>query len=70
LVTKGFTQQPGIEFVDTYSPVAKFVSVRIIMSIVVKIDLELYQLDVKTAFLNGELKEDIYIYIYDPAIGI
>jgi hypothetical protein len=63
LVAKGFTQQPGIDFVDTYSPVTKFVSVRIIMSIVIKMDLELHQLDVKTAFLNGELKEDIYIYI-------
>jgi hypothetical protein len=64
LVAKGFTQQPGIDFVDTYSPVAKFASVRIIMSIVAKMDLELHQLDVKMAFLNGELKEYIYIYIY------
>jgi hypothetical protein len=61
LVAKGFTQQPGVDFVDTYSPVAKFTSVRIIMSIVAKMDLELHQLDVKTAFLNGELKEDIYM---------
>jgi hypothetical protein len=61
LVAKGFTQQPGIDFVDTYSPVAKFTSIRIIMFIVAKMDLELHQLDVKATFLNGELKENIYM---------
>jgi hypothetical protein len=50
-----------VDFIDTYSPVVKFTLVRIIMSIVAKMDLELLQLDVKTAFLNGELKEDIYM---------
>jgi hypothetical protein len=50
-----------VDFIDTYSPVAKFTSVRIIMSIIAKFDLELHQLDVKTVFLNGELKEDIYM---------
>jgi hypothetical protein len=61
LVAQGFTQQLGIDFVDTYSPVTKFTSIRIIMCIVAKMDLELHQLDVKTTFLNGELKEDIYM---------
>ena len=60
-MAKGFTQQPCVDFVDTYSLVAKFASNRIIMSIVAIMDLELHQLDVKTAFLNGELKEDIYM---------
>jgi hypothetical protein len=50
-----------VDFVDTYSLIAKFTSVRIIMSIVAKMDLELHQLVVKTTFLNGELKEDIYM---------
>jgi hypothetical protein len=50
LIVKGFTQQPSMDFVDTYSPVAKFVLVRIIMSIVGKMDLELHQLDVKRHF--------------------
>jgi hypothetical protein len=49
-VVKGFTQQPGVDFVDTYSYVTKFTSVKIIMSIVSKMDLELHQLDVKIAF--------------------
>uniref|UniRef100_A0A2N9F1W8 CCHC-type domain-containing protein n=1 Tax=Fagus sylvatica TaxID=28930 RepID=A0A2N9F1W8_FAGSY len=45
LVAKGFTQQPGMDFVDTYSPVAKFASVRIIMVVASRLDLELHQLD-------------------------
>ena len=61
LVAKGFTQQPGVDFVDTYSPVAKFASVRLIMVVAARLDLELHQLDVKTAFLNGDLKEEIYM---------
>uniref|UniRef100_A0A2N9EP82 Integrase catalytic domain-containing protein n=1 Tax=Fagus sylvatica TaxID=28930 RepID=A0A2N9EP82_FAGSY len=61
LVAKGFTQQPGVDFVDTYSPVAKFASVRIIMVVAARLDLELHQLDIKTAFLNGDLKEEIYM---------
>jgi hypothetical protein len=61
LVAKGFTQQPGVDFVDTYSPVAKFALVWIIMVVAARLDLELHQLDVKTVFLNGDLKEEIYM---------
>ena len=61
LVAKGFTQQPDMDFVDTYSPVAKFALVRLIMVVAAKLDLELHQLDVKTAFLNEDLKEEIYM---------
>jgi hypothetical protein len=61
LVAKGFIQQPGVDFVDTYSPVAKFASIRIIMVVVARLDLELHQLNVKTAFLNGDLKEENYM---------
>uniref|UniRef100_A0A2N9FQW9 Reverse transcriptase Ty1/copia-type domain-containing protein n=1 Tax=Fagus sylvatica TaxID=28930 RepID=A0A2N9FQW9_FAGSY len=51
----------SVDFVDTYSPVAKFASVRIIMVVAARLDLELHQLDVKTTFLNGDLKEEIYM---------
>jgi hypothetical protein len=61
LVAKEFTQQPGVDFVDTYSPVAKFALVQIIMVVTARLDLELHQLDVKTAFLNRDLKEEIYM---------
>ena len=60
-MVKGFNQQLGVDFVDTYSPIAKFTSNRIIMSVVARMDLELHQLDVKKTFLNSELKEDIFM---------
>ena len=61
LVAKWFTQKPGIDYKETYSPVAKFTCIRILMSIVSALDLELYQMGVKTAFLNGDLKEEIFM---------
>jgi hypothetical protein len=57
-----------VDFFDTYSPVAKFTLMRIIMSIVAKMDLELQQLDVKTTFLNGELKEHFQINIHEEKV--
>jgi transposase InsO family protein len=61
LVAKGFTQQEGIDFTETFSPVSTKDSFRIIMAIVAHFDLSLHQMDVKTAFLNGELYEEIYM---------
>jgi hypothetical protein len=61
LVAKGFNQIPGIDYNDAFSLVVKYNSIRTFLSIVAMQDFELEQLDVKTIFLYGELKEEIYI---------
>jgi hypothetical protein len=61
LVAKGFTQREGIDYIETFSPVSCNDSLRIIMTLVAHYDLELHQMDVKTAFLNRDLLENVYI---------
>ena len=61
LVAKGFSQIPGVDYNDVFSPVVKHSSIRTFFGIVAMRDLELEQLDVKTAFLHGELEEEIYM---------
>ena len=60
-MAKGFTQREGINYNETFSPVSCKDSFRIIMALVAHYDLELYQMDVKTAFLNGDLEKNVYI---------
>ena len=59
LVAKGFTQKECINYKETFSPVSLKDSFRIIMALVAHFDLELHQMDVKTAFLNGDIDETI-----------
>ena len=61
LVAKGYTQQEEIDYEETFSPVAMLKSIRIFLSIVASIDYEIWQMDVKTAFLYGNLDERIYM---------
>lgn len=61
LVAKGYSQIPGVDFNDIFSPVVKHSSIRALFGIVAMHDLELEQLDVKTEFLHGDLEEDIYM---------
>ncbi|KAG8489197.1 hypothetical protein CXB51_017253 [Gossypium anomalum] len=61
LVAKGYTQKEGIDFTETFSPVSSKDSFRIIMALIAHFDLELHQMDVKTAFLNGDIEETIYM---------
>ena len=62
-VAKGFSQQPGVDYNEheTYAPVLKHDSLRVLFSIASVLDLELYQFDVKTAFLHGDLDEELYV---------
>ncbi|KAL7292520.1 hypothetical protein TKK_0014093 [Trichogramma kaykai] len=61
LVIKGFAQKEGIDYTETFSPVARFETIRTIISIAAKNNLSLSQFDIKTAFLNGTVKEEIYM---------
>ena len=61
LVTKGFTQKDGIDFIETFSSVSLKESLRIILALVPYYDLELHLIDLKTTFLNGNIDETIYI---------
>ena len=61
LVAKGFRQREGIDYFDTYAPVARITSIRILFALASLQNLIVHQMDVKTAFLNGELSEEVYI---------
>lgn len=61
LVAKGFTQKPGLDYDETFSPVVRHSTLRLLFALSVQLDLNVTHLDVRTAFLNGDLKEDIYM---------
>ncbi|GJS57673.1 retrovirus-related pol polyprotein from transposon TNT 1-94 [Tanacetum coccineum] len=61
LVAKGYRQKEGQDFFDTYSPVTRITSIRTLIAIAAIHNLIIHQMDVKTAFLNGELDEEIYM---------
>jgi hypothetical protein len=61
LVAKGFRQIQGVDYHETFSPVVMLKSVRIMLAIAVFFDYEIWQMDVKTAFLNGNIEEKLYM---------
>jgi hypothetical protein len=61
LVVKGFRQVQGVDYNEAFSPIAMLKSVRIILAIAAYFDYEIWQMDVKTAFLNGNMTEDVYM---------
>ena len=61
LVVKGFKQIQGVDYDETFLPVAMLKSIRILLAIATFYDYEIWQMDFKTAFLNGNLSEDVYM---------
>ena len=61
LVVKGFGQKKCIDFVEIFSPVCKMSSIQVVLGMSASMNLEVEQFDVKTAFLHGDLKEEIYM---------
>ena len=60
-VARGFSQKEGIDYEETFAPVARYTSIRAIMALVSMMKWDLHQMDVKTAFLNGVIEEEVYI---------
>ena len=61
LVCKGYSQIEGIDFEETFAPVARMESIRMFLAFACSKGIKIYQMDVKSAFLNGELKEEVYM---------
>lgn len=63
LVAKGFTQKAGIDYQETFSPVIRHSTLRLLFALAVQLDMDITHLDVTTAFLNGYLKENIFMHL-------
>jgi hypothetical protein len=61
LVAKGYSQVEGLDFDETYAPVARLESIRILLAYATYHEFKLYQMDVKSAFLNDHIKEEVYV---------
>ena len=68
LVAKGYSQKPGIDFAETFAPVAKFTTIRVLLALSCESDWEIRGMDVKTAFLNSELEEMVYMDIPEGVV--
>ena len=61
LVAQGYSQEEGIDFEETFAPVTRLEATRILLVFVVSQSVKLFQMDVKSAFLNGFIKEEVYM---------
>ncbi|KAM0070443.1 putative RNA-directed DNA polymerase [Helianthus debilis subsp. tardiflorus] len=62
LVAKGYVQQHGIDFDEVFTPVARIETIRLLISIAASEGREMHHLDIKSAFLHGDLKEEVYVF--------
>ena len=62
LISQGFSQVSGLDYNEMYSPTIRFTSIHLILALACKYNLELHQINIKGAYLNGKLEENIYIY--------
>jgi len=60
-VARGFSQVEGVDYEETFAPVARYTSIRSIISIAAEMGWKIHQMDVKTTFLNGFIQEEVYI---------
>jgi hypothetical protein len=60
-VAKGYVQRPGIDFTEVFAPVARLESVRVLLAVAAQEGWEVHHMDVKSAFLNGDLQEEVYV---------
>ena len=61
MVSKGYFQVKGLDFSDIFSPISKLTSIKLLMSLVAKFNVEIEKMDMKTTFLHGDLEEEIYM---------
>ena len=61
LIAQGYSQEEGIDFEETYAPVARLKAIRILLAFFVSQSVKLFQMDVKSVFLNGYIKEEVYV---------
>ena len=61
LVAQGFTQVEGLDFEETFAPMSRLEAIRMLLAFAVHHDFKLYQMDVKSAFLNGPIQELVYV---------
>jgi hypothetical protein len=60
-IAKGYSQVEGLDFDETFSPIARLESICMLLAYATHHDFKLYQMDVKSAFLNGPIKEEVYV---------